>query len=84
MNLISTLEIQIMIAKQAEMQRQMRELQRKISHELAQRFVQQVESDELVLKELEQLVQTKGQGEYNSSLPIPIFISSNDSFIDYR
>lgn len=84
MNLISTLEMQILIAKHAEMQQKMRDLQRKISQELAQRFIEQVEADELVLEELKQLANSNGQTGFSSSLPMPIFISSNDSFSGYR
>jgi hypothetical protein len=85
MNLINTLEMQILITKNAEMQRQMRELQRKISRELAQRFVKQIEADDLVLDELDQLVRTNGNAGLSSSLPMPIVISSyGDSYNPYR
>ena len=84
MNLVNTLEMQILIAKHAEMQRQMRDLQRKISAELAQRFIEQVEADELVLEELKQLANSNGQASFSSSLPMPIVITGNDTYSMYR
>jgi hypothetical protein len=84
MNLISTLEIQITIAKHVEMQRQMMQLKRKISAELVRRFIEQIEADEIVLKELEQLEYTNDNTGFSSSLPMPIFITSNDTYGRYR
>lgn len=77
MNLHTTLEMQILIAKHAEMQRQMRDLQRKISQELAQRFIEQIEADELVIEELKQLANSNGQTSFSSSLPMPIVITGS-------
>lgn len=85
MNLMNTLEMQIMVATQAAMKQQMQEVQRKISRELAERFINQIESDEVVLDELDQLVRTNGDAGFSSSLPMPIVISSHgDSYNPYR
>lgn len=77
MNLQNTLQMQIIIAQHENMKQKMIQLQHKIGQELARRFVEQIEADEIVIEELEQLVQTNGQAHFSSSLPMPIIISGN-------
>jgi hypothetical protein len=82
-NLQSTLETQIIMTKHDAMKQKMHELQHKISRELVRRFVEQLEADDAVLEELERQL-SANQHSVTSSLPMPIFITHQDSYNPYR
>lgn len=83
-NLQNTLETQMLIAKHEPVKRRMVELQRKIAQELVRRLVEQCETDEQMLEEMEQVFHARAQQKFSSSIPMPIVITTNSSYGDFR